>query len=155
MSARGAGVLLSVATVLLPVLCSAALLLSAGCRGRADRMEHDLRDTSPPPRRQPVSRSSLPERRHAGGGRDLRDPLVRPGRHANQSRRAMGGKDKGMLLVGAPAQPDSLVWKIPVGFVTGFGVASSDQVRLRLEDADSAGYYVEASPFTVRGVGRR
>jgi hypothetical protein len=68
---------------------------------------------------------------------------------------AMGGKDKGMLLVGAPARPESLVWKIPIGFVTGFGVASSDQVRLRLEDADSAGHYVEAGPFTVRGVGRR
>jgi hypothetical protein len=64
---------------------------------------------------------------------------------------AMGGKDKGMLLVGAPARPESLVWKIPIGFVTGFGVASSDQVRLRLEDADSAGHHVEAGPFTVRG----
>jgi hypothetical protein len=60
-----------------------------------------------------------------------------------------------MLLVGAPARPESLVWKVPVGFVTGFGVASSDQVRLRLEDADSAGRYVEAGPFAVRGVGRR
>jgi hypothetical protein len=58
-------------------------------------------------------------------------------------------------LVRAPARPESLVWKIPVGFVTGFGVASSDQVRLRLEDADSAGHYVEAGPFTVVGVGRR
>jgi hypothetical protein len=57
--------------------------------------------------------------------------------------------------VRAPAEPESLVWKVPVGFVTGFGVASSDQVRLRLEDADSAGNYVEAGPFTVRGVGRR
>jgi hypothetical protein len=60
-----------------------------------------------------------------------------------------------MLLVGAPAQPESLVWKVPVGFVTGFGVASSDQVRLRLEDADSAGHYVETRPFTVGGIGRR
>jgi hypothetical protein len=58
-------------------------------------------------------------------------------------------------LVRAHARPESLVWKIPVGFVTGFGVASSDQVRLRLEDADSAGHYVEAGPFTVVGVGRR
>jgi hypothetical protein len=64
---------------------------------------------------------------------------------------AMGGKDKGLLLVGAPARPDSLVWRVPVGFVTGFGVASSDQVRLRLEDADSAGRYVETGPFTVTG----
>jgi hypothetical protein len=65
---------------------------------------------------------------------------------------AMGGKDKGMLLVGAPARPESLVWRVPVGFVTGFGVASSDQVRLRLEAADSAGQsYVETGPFTIAG----
>jgi hypothetical protein len=64
---------------------------------------------------------------------------------------AMGGKDKGMLLVGAPAQTDSLVWTVPVGFVTGFGVSSSGQVRLRLENADSAGHYVEAGPITVKG----
>jgi hypothetical protein len=68
---------------------------------------------------------------------------------------AMGGKDKGMLLVGAPAQPESLAWTVPSGFVTGFGVASSDQVRLRLEEADSAEHFVEAGPFTVRGAGRR
>ena len=64
---------------------------------------------------------------------------------------ATGGKDRGMLLVNAPAEPDSLVWKVPVGFVTGFGVKSLDQVRLRLEQADSAGRYVEAGPFTVTG----
>ena len=64
---------------------------------------------------------------------------------------ATGGKDRGMLLVDAPAAPDSLVWKVPVGFVTGFGVRSLDQVRLRLEQADSAGRYVEAGPFTVTG----
>ena len=64
---------------------------------------------------------------------------------------AMGGKDKGMMLVSAAARPDSLVWRVPAGFVTGFGVASSDRVRLRLEDADSAGHYVETGPFTVTG----
>ena len=64
---------------------------------------------------------------------------------------ATGGKDRGRLLVDAPSQPDSLVWKVPVGFVTGFGVTSFDQVRLRLEQADSAGRYVEAGPFTVVG----
>jgi len=61
----------------------------------------------------------------------------------------MGGKDRGMLVVAAPAKPDSLVWQVPVGFVTGFGITSSDQVRLRLEDADSAARYVDAGPFTV------
>ena len=64
---------------------------------------------------------------------------------------ATGGKDRGMLLVDAPAERDSLVWNVPVGFVTGFGVKSLDQVRLRLEQADSAGRYVEAGPFTVTG----
>ena len=64
---------------------------------------------------------------------------------------ATGGKDRGMLLVNAPSQPDSLVWTVPVGFVTGFGVTSFDQVRLRLEQADSAERYVEAGPFTVTG----
>jgi hypothetical protein len=64
---------------------------------------------------------------------------------------AMGGKDKGMLLVNAPARPESLVWRVPAGFVTGFGVPSSDRIRLRLEDADSAGRYVETGPFTVVG----
>jgi len=61
----------------------------------------------------------------------------------------MGGKDRGMLVVAAPAETDSLAWKVPVGFVTGFGITSSDQVRLRLEDADSAARYVDAGPFTV------
>lgn len=67
----------------------------------------------------------------------------------------MGGKDRGMLAVAAPAKPDSLVWKVPVGFVTGFGITSSDQVRLRLEDADSAARYVDAGPFTVTGGSER
>jgi hypothetical protein len=53
--------------------------------------------------------------------------------------------------VRAPTRPDSLVWKVPVGFATGFGVKSSDQVRLRLEDADSVGWYAEAGPFTIVG----
>jgi hypothetical protein len=129
----------------LPVLCSAALLLSAGCRGRADRMEHDLRNTSSPARAGDtlVEGETYVVRWSAPAG-------IRINLGA-----AMGGKEKGMLLVGAPARPESLVWKVPVGFVTGFGVASSDQVRLRLEDADSAGRYVEAGPFAVRGVGRR
>ena len=32
---------------------------------------------------------------------------------------AMGGHDKGLLLDHAPAKPDTLVWSIPVGYVTG------------------------------------
>jgi len=122
------------------LLCSAALLLSAGCRGRPDR---PLALLAPRAGDTLVEGETYVIRWSAPAG--MRINLGA----------AMGGKDKGMLLVRAPAQPESLVWKIPVGFVTGFGVASSDQVRLRLEDADSAGHYVEAGPFTVGGVGRR
>jgi len=64
---------------------------------------------------------------------------------------ALGGHDKGLLLGNATAKPDSLKWTVPVGFVTGFGPPSSDQVRLRLENADSPGQWVEAGPFVVRG----
>jgi hypothetical protein len=64
---------------------------------------------------------------------------------------AMGGKDKGLLLSNVQATPDSLVWTIPTGFVTGFGVASSGQVRLRLENAANPDQWTEAGPFTVSG----
>jgi len=140
----------------LPVVCSAALLLSAGCRGSADRMEHHSQHTSSPAQRvgslallSPQAGDTLVE------GETYVIRWSAPAGMRIDLGAAMGGKDKGMLLVGAPAQPESLVWKLPVGFVTGFGVASSDQVHLRLEDADSAAHYVEAGPFTVRGVGRR
>jgi hypothetical protein len=63
----------------------------------------------------------------------------------------MGGHDKGFLLTGAPAGLDSLVWTVPVGFVTGFGPASSDQIRLRMTNADRADEWVETGPFVIRG----
>jgi hypothetical protein len=66
----------------------------------------------------------------------------------------MGGKDKGMLLTSRAAAPDSLVWNVPIGFVTGFGIASADNVRLRLENADSSEQWVEAGPFTITGASR-
>lgn len=62
---------------------------------------------------------------------------------------AMGGHDKGYLLNGAPSVPDSLVWPIPVGFVTGFGPTASSDMRLRLEDAGDPAHYVETGPFTI------
>jgi hypothetical protein len=68
---------------------------------------------------------------------------------------AMGGHDKGYLLSNAPAGVDSLVWTVPVGFVTGFGPSSSDQMRLRLENADSTDQWVETGPFVITGVPRR
>ena len=64
---------------------------------------------------------------------------------------AMGGKDKGYLLTDAPASPDSLVWTVPAGFVTGFGIVSSDVVRLRLENAANPDQWTETGPFTIRG----
>jgi hypothetical protein len=140
----------------LSLLCSAALLLSAGCRGRADRIEHELPDTSSPAQGSgPLALLSPQAGDTLVEGETYVIRWSAPAGMRIDLGAAMGGKDKGMLLVGGPAQPESLVWKVPVGFVTGFGVASSDQVRLRLEDADSAGNYVEAGPFTVRGVGRR
>ena len=63
----------------------------------------------------------------------------------------MGGHDKGFLLTNAPAGLDSLVWTVPVGFVTGFGPSSSDQIRLRLENADSTDQWVETGPFVITG----
>jgi len=64
---------------------------------------------------------------------------------------AMGGHDKGYLLLDAPAAPDSLAWQVPAGFVTGFGVSASSDIRLRLEDAGDPNHYVEAGPFTIVG----
>jgi hypothetical protein len=64
---------------------------------------------------------------------------------------AMGGHDKGYLLSDAPSAPDSLAWLVPVGFVTGFGLNASSDMRLRLEDASDPAHYVEAGPFTIVG----
>lgn len=64
---------------------------------------------------------------------------------------AMGGHDKGYLLTNAPAGQDSLVWTVPIGFVTGFGPSLFDQMRLRLENADSTDQWVETGPFVIAG----
>jgi len=73
-----------------------------------------------------------------------------PGRPINLGA-VMGGHDKGQLLANASPGIDSLVWTVPIGFVTGFGVASSDHMRLRLEYADSLDQWVETAPFIVTG----
>lgn len=73
-----------------------------------------------------------------------------PGRRINIGA-MMGGHDKGLLLHNAPSAPDSLAWTVPPGFVTGFGPSSSDQIRLRLENADSTDQWVETGPFVIRG----
>jgi hypothetical protein len=67
---------------------------------------------------------------------------------------AMGGKDKGHLVLNAPPEPDSLVWEIPVGFVTGFGLDSASDVRIRLENAADPTQFVDSEPFTILGKGR-
>jgi hypothetical protein len=77
-----------------------------------------------------------------------------PIRHVNIGA-AMGGHDKGLILNDAPAYPDSLAWKVPIGFVTGFGPQSSNQIRLRLENADSTDQWVESKPFVVTGTAHR
>jgi len=64
---------------------------------------------------------------------------------------AMGGKDKGHLAMDLDASADSLVWQIPEGFVTGFGIARSDEVRLRLENADHPEQFMDSGPFTIIG----
>ena len=68
---------------------------------------------------------------------------------------AMGGHDKGLLLANAPPGLDSLVWTVPIGFVTGFGPFSSNQIRLRLENADSTDQWVETAPFVITGAPQR
>jgi hypothetical protein len=67
---------------------------------------------------------------------------------------AVGGKDKGHMLIGAPALPDSMIWAIPVGFVTGFGPDSSTEVRIRLEDATDPARFVDSDSFTIVGAAR-
>lgn len=64
---------------------------------------------------------------------------------------AMGGKDRGHLLLDAPAAPDSFAWAVPVGFVTGFGLAASSDMRLRLEDAADPSHFADTKPFTIVG----
>ena len=77
-----------------------------------------------------------------------------PGRRINLGA-VMGGHDKGFLLTNALAGVDSLVWTVPLGFVTGFGVSSSNQMRLRLEYADSLDEWVETGPFIITGAIKR
>ncbi len=66
----------------------------------------------------------------------------------------MGGKDRGHLAFGVPVGTDSLRWHVPAGFVTGFGPASSDAMRIRVEDAGDPEVGVESAPFTIEGTPR-
>jgi len=63
----------------------------------------------------------------------------------------MGGKDKGHLAMGLAPGVDSLVWRVPAGFVTGFGIGRADNLRLRLENAENLEQFVDSDTFTVFG----
>ncbi len=65
---------------------------------------------------------------------------------------AMGGKDRGHLAMDRDAALDTLTWQIPLGYVTGFGITRSENMRLRLENAADPNQFVDSEPFTVSGV---
>jgi hypothetical protein len=67
---------------------------------------------------------------------------------------ALGGKDKGHLALDLPASRDSLAWRIPPGFVSGFGIRRSDQMRLRIEDAADPTRFADSPPFTIVAPGQ-
>jgi len=63
----------------------------------------------------------------------------------------MGGKDRGHLAFAVPAAADSFLWRVPPGFVTGFGIPRSDAVRVRIEDAEDPAIGIESAPFSIAG----
>ncbi|HEY0351781.1 MAG TPA: hypothetical protein VGC48_06635 [Gemmatimonadales bacterium] len=62
---------------------------------------------------------------------------------------ALGGKDKGHAALDLPAATDSLRWRVPPGFVSGFGIQRSDNVRIRVEDARDPTHFADSPPFTI------
>lgn len=62
---------------------------------------------------------------------------------------ALGGKDKGHVAFNLPASRDSLSWRVPEGFVSGFGIDRSDQMLLRIEDATDPARYADSPRFTI------
>jgi hypothetical protein len=68
---------------------------------------------------------------------------------------AVGGKDRGHLTGagGIEARSGHFDWTIPGGFVTGFGVSRSDQVRVMVYDLDRSSHGRVSGPFTIRGAG--
>jgi hypothetical protein len=65
---------------------------------------------------------------------------------------AMGGKDKGILeSEGSNARCGKLVWEIPVGFVTGFGLAKSERVRIMIFDAHDSAIRDQSGYFIIEG----
>src|ERR1041385_5934477 len=124
-----------------------ALLLALGCTHSPDRGSSAERacSTHAPAILFPSPGDTLVE----GRTHTIRRGAA-PGRPINLGA-VMGGHDKGQLLTNASSGIDSLIWTVPIGFVTGFGVPSSDQMRLRLEYADSLDQWVETGPFIIIG----
>lgn len=67
---------------------------------------------------------------------------------------ALGGKDKGHAALDLPASADSLRWRVPEGFVSGFGLDRSDDVRVRLEDARDPTRFADSPSFTIVATSR-
>jgi hypothetical protein len=62
---------------------------------------------------------------------------------------AVGGKDKGHVAFNLPASRDSLRWRVPEGFVSGFGIDRSAEVRIRIEDARDPARYADSPRFVI------
>jgi hypothetical protein len=67
---------------------------------------------------------------------------------------ALGGKDKGHAVLDYPASADSLHWRVPRGFVSGFGLRRSDDVRVRVEDARDPTQFADSPSFTIVAEGQ-
>ena len=67
---------------------------------------------------------------------------------------ALGGKDKGHATLDLPAGTDSLRWRVPDGFVSGFGLQRSGDARVRVEDARDPTRFAESPAFTIAAPGQ-
>ncbi|NOY65074.1 MAG: hypothetical protein GXO97_06745 [Nitrospirae bacterium] len=70
---------------------------------------------------------------------------------------AVGGKDRG--LIGDAEPVDALrgeyIWRIPEGFITGFGISESKNVRVMILDAKDGSVRDISRPFSITGSGTR
>ena len=68
---------------------------------------------------------------------------------------AVGGKDKGLVESGGSNKIDArrgkISWKIPIGFVTCFGIAKSEQVRIMIFDVRNSTIRDLSGSFTIEG----
>ena len=133
-------------------LLMAAALFVAGCAE-----QHPAAQQQPTARQQQPAVPMRPQFLSPSGGEIWREgesyviAWQAPGWDSVNVGVVMGGKDRGHLAFGRDAKNDTLIWPIPVGWVTGFGIMRSDHVRLRLEDASDPGRFLDSKPFTVTG----